>query len=596
MTSKGKENPRGIYLPREYSFTEPGPVYGVAFNGGPVPSICRLSGEVEEQPSGLLVTDHTGRAVEWLRSIGAKVNGSAIDTYAFLRDGMANIPQSHFYVNGFRYLGVRRQDSKPSMLISTTELTDAPIDDLFLGEPDDLARALAELGEDFVAWCRECNFPVKPGKGAAAAMFLRDARFGWGERARIPRRLNERARDNLPGNHYRPWRFGKFAKVVEYDQRSAHHNAAKDSAFPDSLNFGGMGHADDKIIASAGTDAWRDLTGRPGLFLLRLRIDRRELPTRTYPFLEDLPEGRDTVDRWVWSSELPYLLEEPGVTPVGIVACDTSHTTNPGMNNFARWALSELDRNAGNRRRLKWLKQFLLTAYGAVATRPKVGMAWSTHPPAAGGKGRMQHKAIGGKVLEVYISGKARPRKPAEYVNVYMRGIIEALVRAKTILKARELDGDVNVMPISEYADAIFVAMIEEEDKWKLFASPAEGAESTSYERESRDEKSGSGVRATSRATRNPRSQFPLPSPTPLIGPVTLVSRDAQQKKVSSGSQLWSDLHPLLSEDSSTGEWTLKRTLHNFELENPTHWRADEDRKSPGVRRKKPGAVSSPGP
>src|SRR5207245_8648734 len=99
-------------------------------------------------------------------------------------------------------------------------------------------------------------------------------------------------------------------------------------------------------------------------FLLRINVPAIKPECFPPPYLQTM--GRRLA--WIYSNELP-LVREFGAEIEGIeaawISCDSEH----GLNEYANWALSEIQ--AADAKRRRWLKPTLLATYGLLASKPR---------------------------------------------------------------------------------------------------------------------------------------------------------------------------------------------------------------------------------
>lgn len=353
-----------------------------------------------------------------------------------------------------------------SIVLDPRAFSDLPSDEL-LGAPHDDAdpsRRLMRLclwAGDVLDWCRAAGVNVRPGRGGIAAQFLTDARWWPQTRRKVPRRLNAEARAELPGNYYRLFSTDVHPTAVELDQKASHHNVASRVTFTDADTLHGYGATGEaaataeRVLCRPGDERWSELTAMHGLFWIKIDAAQRAIG-RHVPIPQIIAEGISVIP--VWSSELPDVLAEPGVEIIGVVGAIVSRTSSDALNGYARWALDQLDANAGNARRMRWLKPLLLAVYGTMAQSPKPHQSFSTTPTA---NSTSELVVLGTQLVEVSVARSQRAQEP-RYVNVADRGIIEAETRAETIRVAREIeaaeDAATGAEIVALYADSVLVA------------------------------------------------------------------------------------------------------------------------------------------
>lgn len=316
---------------------------------------------------------------------------------------------------------------------------------------------LLAWGVDVREWCGEHELRIAATPGGIAAQLLRDTRFYPTARRKVPRATNDRARFALPGNHYRL--YGET--FTEYngtyiDMKSAHHHCASVVQFPhaDTLMARGRFHVTETTFTTAlTTDPWAKI-GSPtyqrimeshGLLLVHLTAHKIGKGVHPHPALET-PGHRLA---WLYTNELPLIAEQGGIVD-GIEAAWVSWQTDPGLNHYASWAMTETALSAADRKR--WLKPLLLATYGLLAAKPRImefgyaqaiGGITKEYPA---GNGTLTVKAKQGeKLLEMNTT------------NVIHRGMIEAECRMQTIRLAATLTAH-KLEVLQLYADSVIVA------------------------------------------------------------------------------------------------------------------------------------------
>jgi hypothetical protein len=298
---------------------------------------------------------------------------------------------------------------------------------------------------------------------SVAGSMLRDPRF-WParDRRKVPGATNDRARAQLPGNHYKLLALthaGRPARVkgtvLEIDKTAAHHNAAMAQQFPASETLFAWGRFYTPVKDLARSDVIADLADvRRDHGLLLALVHGAAPPTGVCDPL-CLPAAAHRGARWrhVWTNEIP-LLEECGAQILGIAAGWTSNLTDEGLNEYAWHAIDVLQHATPERK--GWLKQALLATYGLLAARPRAFTQLNKW-----GDGQMMSVTTRtGHTLH----GRVRRSDEAESqtCNVIWRGLIEARVRAETISYARELRAQGQHV-LSLYADAVYILKADTE-------------------------------------------------------------------------------------------------------------------------------------
>jgi hypothetical protein len=313
------------------------------------------------------------------------------------------------------------------------------LDDIWPGDQPAPVR-LMRWGQAVRDFCDENGMEVRPTIGSLGGQFLTDRRFYPNARRKVPRKINDRARENLPGNHYglavEPSPEREF-NAWYVDQRRAHHYHAANTILPDADNLYAHGRFTD--LDDIGTMPLEVTDDFYGLYCLHLQVPKRHhlmwhwiRPAAPYDF--------------VFSNELPLLLDM-GYRVNAVIAAWGSHSQDGGIKRYATWASQQLD-DYGD---AAWLKPLLLATYGTLATRPSWGEA-------------VFRLAKRGQEATVYTGRRSltglQVRKPVRLepgiANVIHRGMIEAAARAESIELAR-LFAAINFRVLAIYADAVIV-------------------------------------------------------------------------------------------------------------------------------------------
>jgi len=327
------------------------------------------------------------------------------------------------------------------------------------GYAGSMVAQLARFATDLQAFCREQHARTVTTAAALASVMLRDPRF-WPRagRRKVPRATNDRARRQLPGNHYRLLSLSRAGQpsrvhgaVLELDQIAAHHAAALNQPFPASSDLYAWGrfYADPRKLRITDCVATAEqVTGEHGLLLAAVRGTRDSRALADDPLT--LPAAAHHGVRWrhVWTSETG-LLERCGAEIVGVAAGWTTNQVDEGLNAYAWHALAELQ--AADPARKSWLKQALLATYGLLAAKPREFRQLNRW----GDGDQMTVTMHTGQNLHgrLRVVGETE----SQTCNVIWRGLIEARVRAETVSYARELR-DAGRRVISLYADAVYIA------------------------------------------------------------------------------------------------------------------------------------------
>jgi hypothetical protein len=304
----------------------------------------------------------------------------------------------------------------------------------FEGEP---IRKLLKWAVTIRDFCAENNLQVRPTLGGISSQMLRSPRFYPNARRKVPSKINERARENLPGNHYflnvTPDPSNNFSAYY-LDQKRAHHYHARNVALPDSNNCFAYGAFTDLGSVTFAIPDTRFM----GLYCLDLD------PPSKRPVYNWIGDRLDAV--FVYSNELQHLLDS-GYRVRGVRAAWGSVKRDYGLQQYAEWAETQLDEYDDP----IWLKLLLHATYGCLAVRPMNRKAIyrlaKSGTPVEIRTGR--HK-LGGLLVE-----STRKLEPG-IAHVIQRGMIESATRSESIGLAQWLDSKQH-KTLCIYADAIIV-------------------------------------------------------------------------------------------------------------------------------------------
>lgn len=293
-------------------------------------------------------------------------------------------------------------------------------------------------------FCAENNLEVRPTQGSIAAQFLTDPRFYPEARRKVPAKINERARDSLPGNHYflnvMPDPFNNFSAYY-LDQHRSHHYHARTTPLPDSNHCYAFGRFTDLGKSNLKTDP-----RFCGLYCLDLIAPKRR-PAFDWVgngLAERIGDSLESV--FIYSNELQHLLDA-GYGVDCIRAAWGSSRRDTGLPKYAEWAEDQLDRYSD----APWIKPLLLSTYGVLATRPK--NRESIFRLAK--KGDPVRVKVGKRELNGVRVVSPRKLEPG-VAHVIQRGMIEAATRSESIGLAQWLDYSGHTV-LSIYADAVIV-------------------------------------------------------------------------------------------------------------------------------------------
>jgi hypothetical protein len=412
-----------------------------------------------------VATNTPGELYEYMREAGPNA-GAGFKAQGFVREAPTYLiggKMSRMEEVKAAFTTYKWQKDRAGIILDPVAFCGEPAADVIGATPDDTPEAtlyqLALWARSVIAWCRSAGFDLRPGRGGIAAQALTDARW-WDERRRkVPRFFNDAARDQLPGNMYQQFSNARHKNAIEIDQRGAHHQAAARIAFTDCNTMMGIGWitkpTSDRVFCKPTDPKWNDLLSRPGLFWLRVRVDRPASDAHPPRLPQLAEEGERTIG--VWSVELSEL-DAPGVHVLYCVAAivsDPRRSAKPGLNGFAAWAQDELER--ADARTTRWLKPMLLAVYGALAQSARPVGRFSSEPTPASSPAVV---IIGGQPIKANVSRSTRAAEP-RYVNVVDRGMIEAETRMESLRMARalwELHDRSQAELVAIYADAVLVA------------------------------------------------------------------------------------------------------------------------------------------
>lgn len=334
------------------------------------------------------------------------------------------------------------------------------IDVIWPSEESTIVRLLS-WGMALRDFCDTNSIDVRPSTGGISAQFLTDKRFYPDARRKVPRSTNDSVREELPGNYYNlSVRPGPEREYTAYylDQHRAHHTHARDTPMPHANGLYAIGRFQDQE-AVVFERTWDDFCGLYCLDLIPPATSNRLMRD----WLRHQPQEQLLGKRYVYSNELT-LLRDNGYTVAGVRAAWGSHRQDCGLSEYARWAMGQLDDYSD----AQWLKPLLLSAYGVLATRPKI--AETVYKQCKKGEAVTllvgQNKLRGTRVKGRY---KIEPR----IANVLHRGMIEAGTRVESLYYAIHLEQK-GYQVLSVYADAVIVKVDDDQplplivDPWRL--------------------------------------------------------------------------------------------------------------------------------
>jgi hypothetical protein len=292
-------------------------------------------------------------------------------------------------------------------------------------------------------FCAENNLEIRPTMGGISSQFLTDPRFYPNARRKVPAQTNDRAREHLPGNHYKLNVYpspNRDYRALYIDQHRAHHYHAKLTHFPHADHLYAYGYFRNLSRCYRDTVSPRFM----GLYCLDLLAPSRG---RHYSWLG---MAREIKAAFVYTSELTHLLDM-GYKVTGVRAAWGSHHQDTGLNKYAAWACEQLDRHAD----APWLKPLLLSTYGTLACRPTYAEAVFKQAK----RGTKTTMLTGRRSLTGTMVQRPQKLEPG-IVNVIQRGMIEAATRSESIALAQYLEHKGQRI-LAIYADAV---IIEQDD------------------------------------------------------------------------------------------------------------------------------------
>lgn len=311
--------------------------------------------------------------------------------------------------------------------------------------------------QDIRAFCIEQNWNLRPTQGSVARQALTDSRFYPDKRRKVPRATNDRIRQHLPGNHYQL--ATTVSQRTEYeadylDQTRCHHFHAIEAKLPDSNFLYGYGH----FRHPERKRKWRKTPGRVASFLngfsglvyghlywpIAERSKNRFVPKYLTAYGTEKQPANEPV--YFFTEDL-QLLESLGVRINAIIAAWGSKKLDTGLARYAKFALSELERDAP-----LWKKTLLLSPYGALATTARKQTV-AYHRSKKGTPKVLMGK--GGTRLSVSYHEASKVSEPSTN-NVLHRALIEASNRTETLMFANQLELD-GYRVLCIYVDAVII-------------------------------------------------------------------------------------------------------------------------------------------
>ncbi len=340
-------------------------------------------------------------------------------------------------------------------LIDPVTMYGHKLDDIWPGDQPHLQRLLA-WAVHIRDFCADNQMDVRPTIGAISAQFLTDPRFYPDKRRKVPRQINQRAREELPGNHYAlaVTPTPKHEYTAWYlDQHQAHHYHAQHTPLPSSNSLYAYGSF---LRLKSDDIVWdKPAEGFYGLYCLDLCAPPKHIP---FDWISHKTKAWHDGINFVFSNELQHVLDM-GYTINGVRAAWGSFERDTGLALYAQFAGEQLDRYDNQ----PWIKPLLLATYGTLATR-------------AGHGETIFRLAKRGTPVEVLTGRRTLPgiltRRPHKLepgiANVIHRGMIEAGCRSESVGLAQHLE-HLGFHVLSIYADAVIVRQDGDKNLPELF-------------------------------------------------------------------------------------------------------------------------------
>jgi hypothetical protein len=316
-------------------------------------------------------------------------------------------------------------------LIDPLSMYGRNLDDIYPG-PEPLLERLLKWAVELRDFCDENMLEVRPTIGGISAQFLTDRRFYPEPRRKVPRTINDRGREQLPGNHYAltvaPSPRHEYTALY-LDQSRAHHYHARTVPLPSSDSLYAYGRFIDLDEVAFKTIP----EGFHGLYCLDLELPARRRSSHWITKSER---------QFVYSCEIQHLVDM-GYRILGVRAAWGSYEQDTGLAKYAEWALTQPTST--------WLKPLLLATYGTLALKGNysetVFRLAKRGEPVTLRTGR--HRLSGMMV-------QRKVRLESGIVNVLHRGMIEAATRSESLGLAQWLTS-IGFRVLSIYADAVIV-------------------------------------------------------------------------------------------------------------------------------------------
>lgn len=312
---------------------------------------------------------------------------------------------------------------------------------------------LREWAGSVRAFCAEYELRPTPTQGGLAAQLLRHPSFYPRPRRKVPRATNEKARPALPGNHYylnaEPGRVYPAAFYI--DQHNAHHYAAQTIDVPQADRLRAHGYFDEpaecKPWARPGSRVFEKVTSQHGLLRLRLEVPAQLAATPFMPAAVGVKTSAGERDVWVFSNELPELLDL-GARVRWLSAAWVSPEPDHALRRYAEWSQRRIKERPDQ---APWLKGTLLSAYGILAARPRP-LHFNYWQAESGERERIR---LAASMVDTWAK-RTKKEHQSPIANVIQRGMIEAETRRLSVALARDLTAGGHEV-FSIYADAVLV-------------------------------------------------------------------------------------------------------------------------------------------
>lgn len=311
-------------------------------------------------------------------------------------------------------------------------------------------QKLMQWGKEVRDFCLQHDMKVKPSAGGLASQLLRDRRFYSEARRKVPKIINAKGRDKLPGNFYELYGERQVPYSASYlDMRGAHHHIARSVSFPCANTLHAYGYFSSerpRIWAQSRTPRFDRALASYGLLHVQLSVPH--LPRKSFapPYMRK-GHGRHNV--WIFTNELS-LIESLGGKVEAIYAALISPDQDTGLAKYAKFAQEQLAEKPAAK---PWLKPVLHSAYGVLAGRPRpVEIGWRVAAGGEDGEYPMWNKVVPVRVC------KTKREVEAVVVNTIHRGMIEAEQRCMSLRLADQLTKQGGKV-ICVYADSLFVDM-----------------------------------------------------------------------------------------------------------------------------------------